>query len=85
VIAIHQIPTRPGVRFVRWKDIGHPDIPIQLTHYAATARSRTLTLVPVDDAMEWFEYVLRLPPEDATPKARAEARHHLRRLREATS
>lgn len=81
MIAIHEIPTRPGVRFVRWKDVGHPDIPIRLTFYGR----RMLPLVPVEDAVEWFEYVLRLPPEDATPKAKSEARRHLRRLREATA
>lgn len=82
MIQVFTVPMHPGVKFVRWRDVGHPDIPRPLVRYQDHGRARTKVLIALDDAIDWFEHLLRLPDEDVPRSVKQDAREQLAKLAE---
>ena len=85
MIPVFEIPTRPGIRLVRWRDVGQPDGPWPLIHYQPHSRARTQILVPVDAAIEWYRHLLRQSDDDVPRRVKDEARSQLRKLLEVAA
>ena len=82
MIPVFEIPTRSGIRFVRWADIGRPDGPWPLVNYQPRSGTRTMVLIPLDDAIDWFEHLLRLSDDDVPRPVKQSAREQLAKLKE---
>ena len=81
MIPTFTVPSRPGVLFVLWRDVGSPDVSEPLVHYKPAGR-RSLTLVSVAAAIEFYETVLA---HKVPRRMTDEARTQLLRLREVAA